>query len=256
MKRLTRRDFLRQSGAMVLLSSAMPRIVQADQCKLPVLLYHDIAEQFHDEYTIAPSLFAAQMEMLYTHGYKAVLLNELSVRDEECERKVVLTFDDGYASFLDYCFPLLKEYGFKTTINVIGQLMGTSVIWGGSRPILSWDECRFLKESGLVDFGCHTYGLHRPGSTSQELERNLHSDLIRFSEVFSAEMGAETDILAWPYGIYDRKAVRTAQQLGFKYFLTSNKKLFIPDGSYEEIPRLNVGNKHNLAAFQRYIGGV
>lgn len=256
MKRLTRRDFLVQSGAMILLSSALPRIVQAEQCRVPVLLYHDIAEQFHDEYTIAPSLFAAQMEMLYSHGYKAVFFNELPLRSEDCEKAVVLTFDDGYASFSDYCFPLLKEYGFKATINIIGKLMGTSILSDGSRPILSWDDCRFLKESGLVEFGCHTYGLHRPGDTSQQLERNLQSDLIKFSELFSAEIGTRTDVLAWPYGIYDRKAIKTAQQLGFKYLLTSNKQLFTLDGTLEEIPRLNISNKHNLLVFQKYIGGV
>jgi peptidoglycan/xylan/chitin deacetylase (PgdA/CDA1 family) len=256
MRRLTRRDFLRQSGAIILLSSAMPRIVQAAQCKIPVLLYHDISEQFHDDYTIAPSLFAAQMEMLYTHGYETIFLDELSNRNEECRKKIVLTFDDGYASFSDYCFPLLKAYGFKATINVIGQNMGTSVFFGGSRPILSWDECRFLRDSGQVDFGCHTYALHRSGKTAQELVQNLERDLMKFSEVFSSEMGTGTSILAWPYGIYDRDAVKTAQQQGFQYFLTSKKEIFNTDDPYDEIPRLNVGNKHDLTAFQKYIGGV
>jgi peptidoglycan/xylan/chitin deacetylase (PgdA/CDA1 family) len=252
---LTRRDFLRTSGAALILSALMPRNLFAGGFKIPVLLYHDISDQFRDGYTISPSIFAAQMEWLYSHDYRAISLSELNgLAGKSIDKAVIITFDDGYASFMDYAFPLLREYSFRATINVIGQYVGSFLHFGGNRPMLSWDEYRYLIESGVVDLGCYSYSLHVPGGVLQVSEKILKDDLRLFTEILEKETERNTDILAWPLGIYDRKRMRIAKEAGFKYLLTSREGYLSTDASLSEIPRLNINNRVEFASFKRLVG--
>jgi peptidoglycan/xylan/chitin deacetylase (PgdA/CDA1 family) len=99
------------------------------------------------------------MEWLYSNGYSAISLSRL--KDSQLpEKAVVITFDDGYASFMDFSFPLLQSYRFKATINIIGNAVGSYLPMAGNRPMLSWDEYRYLTAGGIVDLGCHTFKLH------------------------------------------------------------------------------------------------
>jgi peptidoglycan/xylan/chitin deacetylase (PgdA/CDA1 family) len=251
---LSRRDFLKVSAGALILPAFAPKTLFAESQTVPVLLYHDISDQFKDEYTISPSKLAAQMERLYSDDYRAISLKDLdSLPGESLGRAVIMTFDDGYASFIDYAFPLLKQYGFKATVNVIGQYVGTFMTLGGNRPTLSWDEYRFLNDSGLVELGCHTYGLHRI-SKVPPAGKALEDDLKLFTEIFRKEIGTSPDTLAWPFGIYNQSGMKVAERMGFKYLLTSREGLLRKNGNLDEIPRLNINNHLDLVSFCQYIG--
>ena len=152
---LTRRAFL-QMMTTVLVLPCIP-FARADVRKfsVPVLLYHDISLGMSDDYAITPGLFAAQMEWLYASGYKAISFTDLD-KAPASDRTIIITFDEGYASFITYAFPYLRSYGFKATINIIGQHIASYIADQGARPMLSWDEYRYLQESGLVSLGCRT----------------------------------------------------------------------------------------------------
>lgn len=252
---VTRREFLKAGAAAAALCLAGPSGAFASGPRLPVLLYHDISDQFDDVYTVSPSVFSAQMEWLYWQGFEAVSLAEAARRGGNLEKKVVITFDDGYVSFMDYAFPALEEYGFKCTINIIGRYVGRYISRDGARPVLSWDEYRYLGESGTAEFGCHTYDLHSRGRLAARSKEALREDLARFQEEFRRQMGRSTDILAWPFGVYDRESVEVAREAGFRYLLTSEEGRFEP-GSLESIPRINISNRLDMISFQQYIEGI
>lgn len=257
MKYLSRRDFLKFSSSVIAVSLYFKGDLLGNMRRLPVLLYHDISCCFKDEYTVSPSFFAAQMEWLYSEGYITLSIKDLGMSSAISDQKrIVITFDDGYASFTDYVFPLLKEYGFKATINIIGQYVGSYMKHNGNRAMLSWDEYRQLSESGLVDLGCHTYDLHSHRGVLSSSKDALEKDLFHFQNIMSKELGAKTDILAWPYGMYDDKSKNVAIEAGLKYILTSDEGHFKEDGDITKIPRLNITNKLDMLSFQQYIRNI
>jgi len=248
--RISRRELIRLGGALAA-SICVPALARETPVEVPVLLYHDISDGFRDPYTISPSLFAAHMEWLYNNGFRAIALRDIA-RPPGNGRRVVITFDDGYASYMDYAFPLFREYGFHSTINVIGSLAGTYLDHGGNRPMLAWDEYRHLLQSGGVDIGCHTHGLHsaaRKGVLGVSGEA-LRKDLRTFREVLRRETGKSTDILAWPYGLYDAARVSIAREEGFRHLLTSREARFAASGDVAEIPRRNIDNLYDITSFR------
>lgn len=253
--RLTRRTFMKLSGIAAMHSMVFSRNLFAGYAgKIPVLMYHDISALYRDDYTVTPSLFASQMEWLYSNGYKTLFLKDASSSmNSGIENAVIITFDDGYASFMDYVFPLLKEYGFKATINIIGKYVGG--VLGENMPMLHWDEYRHLVRSGLVDLGCHLYNLHSPmDNVLTASEKKISDDISLFQQIFRREMGRSTDILAWPYGKYNLQSIELAKKAGFRYILTSNAGYLTKKSDLNEIPRLNINNKIDLISFQQYIG--
>jgi peptidoglycan/xylan/chitin deacetylase (PgdA/CDA1 family) len=254
---LTRRAFLKLGGALVA-SLSFSRYAAATAVNIPVLMYHDISYQQREEETVSPSLFAAQMEWLYSAGYRAIAFDEIDSLDaESLKRAVMITFDDGFVSFMDYAFPLFTEYGFKSTINIIGKYTGGFV--SGDDPRLSWDECRYLIKSGIVEIGCHTYDLHSwYGKLSRAdaiaaVNKKLPQDLARFQSVYTEELGRPVRILAWPYGRYNGESIEIAQRAGFRYILSSNHRYFPADGSRSDIPRFTMDNNAPLPLVRKIL---
>ncbi len=256
---LTRRQFLTFSGAAVL-SLALPLRGRGEAAGIPVLLYHDLSVHQQEEETVLPSAFASQMEWLYGMGYRAVSFDEIGALDAvSARRAVIITFDDGPASFIDHAFPLLAEYGFKSTVTIIGQK--ADGVKSSHDPSLSWDECRYLAASGLVDIGCHTYGLHAwrgwssPERAAAAFNDKLGKDLAQFQDRCRRELGSPAKVLAWPYGKYDRRSIEIAKEEGFRYILTSNRGYFEKAGDRGEIPRWPVNHDNDLPAFRRHVEG-
>jgi peptidoglycan/xylan/chitin deacetylase (PgdA/CDA1 family) len=223
--KISRREFIRLGGALAA-SICAPALARETPDGIPVLLYHDISDGFRDSYTISPS--------------------------PKNGKAVVITFDDGYASYMEYAFPLFREYGFHSAINVIGSLAGTFLREGGNRPMLAWDEYRHLLRSGRVDIGCHTHGLHsagHKGALGASVE-TLRQDLRTFREVLRRETGESTEILAWPFGLYDANRISIARKEGFRYLLTSREASFQGSGDISEIPRRNIDNLYDIESFR------
>jgi peptidoglycan/xylan/chitin deacetylase (PgdA/CDA1 family) len=260
---LDRRTFLIGAGALLALpligqaSTLFPQTQNKDTAvakargRVPVLLYHDISDYLSDAYTVTATQFASQMEWLYNNGYQAISLKQIS--DLAIPTKtIVITFDDGYASFMDFAFPLLRYYNFKATINIIGEYVGSYLSVAGNRPMLSWDEYRYLTASGVVDLGCHTYKLHafRHRGVADVSEKTLHEDIQLFQKTMVREIGKPSEIMAWPYGFYTKRTIEIAAQAGIRYMLTSQRGFLGSKSPMTEIPRIPVGNDMDFKTFK------
>ncbi len=252
---MTRRFFLTAMAMVMVMPKKVFASDSARPFSIPVLLYHDISFEIIDDYTVTPALFAVQMEWLYANGYKAISFADLGT-ESSLEKAVIITFDDGYASFVHYAFPFLRAYGFKATINIIGQYVGSFLQDGGNRPMLSWDEYRYLAASRLVSLGCHTDRLHvfRNQGAAGVSDEVLLDDLQHFQSIFKQEMGTTSEIIAWPYGFYNERSISVARKAGFHYFLTSKTGFYHHTDNSTEISRIRISKNDQLFTFQSKIG--
>ena len=91
------------------------------------LMYHQVLkdESRSGKYIITPYELEEDLKYLSANGYVSVLPSELTqINDGERklpEKAVMITFDDGYETGLYYVLPLLKKYGMKAVINVVGS---------------------------------------------------------------------------------------------------------------------------------------
>lgn len=186
---------------------------------LPILMYHHIVPDGEavNGMTVTAGQFRADMEWLLSQGYAFVLPRELVAGDIP-GKPVMVTFDDGYRSNYTLLYPILRELGVKAAVALVVSMPDQRQ----AEQFLSWGMCQEMADSGLVEFGSHTYDLHnfdgrggmytpgeangirrRRGERRADYEARVCADLQKSIDAIEAQLGAPVTYLAYPFGARD-----------------------------------------------------
>lgn len=177
----------------------------------------DSAGISHESWAVSPTRFAAHMAWLARRGWQGLSLGE--ALDAPAGRAIALSFDDGYADFLDEAWPVLRRHGFRATLFVVAGCIGATADWPPVRgvPLLSAAQLRKLASAGM-EIAAH--GLqHRPldGLSRQEARRELA--LAR--RTLEQAIGGPVSGLAYPYGRTSHTLRVAAGEAGFRWAATA-----------------------------------
>jgi len=158
---------------------------------IPVIAYHQVS--VNDK--ITPQVFDHQMRWLHENGYESVTLDEFyrymtGPAGARPGKKVLITFDDGFADNYTYAYPILKKYGFTAVIFLITSRITESdevrynltdyengicgesditvtnasrkaniesVIHGPTADFLTTAEIKKMASDGVIEFESHTH---------------------------------------------------------------------------------------------------
>ena len=209
----------------VLQATALPdETVSRD---VPVLMWHNLAEESSGDMTISVDTFRAQIEALHEARFKTVSLQQLydyvHFGTELPEKPIVLTFDDGYFSNYEYAFPILQEYDMQATIFAIGVSVGKDTYKDTDHamtPHFGADEAREMVDSGLISVQSHTFDMHQwppfedgnaqvretllpfDGEADADYEAAVEADFAESRELLESITGQPVNALAFPEGAY------------------------------------------------------
>src|SRR5574341_2420285 len=99
--------------------------------KAIILMYHNIdhppkGARIPNLY-VTPRMFRFQMWYLKIAGFRIVSIQEMldSVSKGDIKNNLVaITFDYGYLDFYKNAYPVLKHYGYPSTVYVVSGLVG------------------------------------------------------------------------------------------------------------------------------------
>ena len=189
-----------------------------------------------DVWTQTTSSFERQMAYLRDNGYESVDLADVVAWQRRLKelppKPVVITFDDGDRSVLEFAFPILKRYGFKATLFIVTSQVGKK--WDRV-DCLDWDELKRLEETGMFSIQSHSHDLHRKVKTSEgdlpipiaaserlylppegeSWTKMVCEDLERSRNLIREHVGTDARFLAWPYGFGNARLDSVAVSAGF-----------------------------------------
>lgn len=190
--------------------------------RMPVLMYHHVVQNWErcNEMTVTVRRLEQDLQWLADNGYHTVLPRELAAGKPLPEKPVLITFDDGYRSNYDLAFPLLQKYQAKAAIAIMVYMQDNP---GGN--FLTWDMCREMHDSGLVEIGSHGYVTHnldtrmgnfvagqangvqrKQGESDLDFRLRVLEDLRCSHERITVELGAPPTYFAYPFGKTDPDA--------------------------------------------------
>ncbi|WP_299311034.1 poly-beta-1,6-N-acetyl-D-glucosamine N-deacetylase PgaB [uncultured Halomonas sp.] len=222
-----------------------------------VISYHDIVdetspgERHYFPQTITRDRLIEHFNLIKAYGYQPISFQQLLDAESGIrplpDRAVMLTFDDGYRSFHDIVYPLLKLYDFPAVAAVVGSWLdaeaGSEVPYGDTaiprEQFLSWPQMKELHADPLVEIASHTYDMHhgiignpqgneqaaavtsrwlgdRYESEGEYLER-LHRDMEQASRQLQERLGEGPRLMIWPYGAYSEATLDIAAQYGMRH---------------------------------------
>ena len=184
---------------------------------LVVLIYHRVGGHTPVRVDLPTPSFDAQISELADAG--AVLaIGEAVERlamGEDLTGRVVVTFDDGTADFVDDAVPVLERHGVPATLYVATRHIDEGIDFPDEGRSASWDGLRDAASSGLITIGSHTHShvlLDRLPITevADELDRSI--DLI------GRHLGVRADHFAYPKALAPTPA---AEQLVRERFVSA-----------------------------------
>ena len=228
------------------------------------LCYHNVlpAPGIHappDTVPITLETLTNQFDWLRDNGYTAVSVEDILRAEKGGKplppKAVLISFDDGYASFYHLVYPLLRAYRYPAMLALETAWLETPA----DKPVdygeiqlprsyfLTWAQIREMADSGLVELAGHTHNLHRghvsnPQGVPQSAAATLAYDPVRKTyesaehfyqrvkkdvtlnaDIIARHTGRRPRVLVWPYGWYKGQGVRAALDAG--YSLTASMGL-------------------------------
>lgn len=169
---------------------------------------------------------------------------------------MVLTFDDGLASFGEHAWTILRACGHRGTLFVPVDYVGGTAAWlreYGLPPMRShtWDELRALRDDG-ADIQSH--GCRHPKLTTLDAA-SVHEELARSRERLEKELGVAIEHFCYPFGDFNKAVIEAVRACGYASAMTTDPGLWCPSSDLFAIPRncLDVVDLHDSAFSKRVI---
>lgn len=185
-----------------------------------IAMFHSVSPYDEDPYlvTVTPERFDRQMRWLRRRGLRGVSVGELMAASRHgAGRELIgLTFDDGYADFIEYALPVLARYGFGGTVFPIAGRLGGLNDWdalGPRKPLMSADQVRKAADAG-IEIGSH--GL-RHVSLPGLAQTALAAEAAESRAILTEAIGRDVTGFCYPYGHIDASSVTAVQQAGYSY---------------------------------------
>jgi peptidoglycan/xylan/chitin deacetylase (PgdA/CDA1 family) len=182
---------------------------------VPILCYHNMGAQTRGRLLMSASAFEEQMRYLKREGYHVITLKQFleftSLKQQLPRKTVVLTFDDGWKSFKEFAYPILKELGYPATLFIYTDFIG-------ARIALSWADLKDLAQEGF-DIEAHSKtheDMRKKASESdEEYNKRMQAELVVPLAIFQQRVGQSPKIIAYPYGSHDDGVVKRTREAGY-----------------------------------------
>lgn len=218
-----------------------------------ILMYHSIADDSDDPYSVSVDSFREQISWLSDNGYKTIslssLLELLRAKNFRALRKnVVITFDDGYKDFFLNAFPILFDYEAPATVFLVTEMLGKISSWNPSFPnvrLMSEDDVIYIKSKG-ISIGSHT-STHANLTLldKNELQKQLkksYDTLTSFGESFYA--------FSYPWGQWSNHTVNAIKLSGFECAVSVGERTRFTIANKYALPRISMLRNINIEQFR------
>ncbi|WP_286260253.1 polysaccharide deacetylase family protein [Streptomyces graminofaciens] len=207
-------------------------------------MYHSVGDCSDDPYrvTVSPERLRLQLRWLRRRGLRGVSVADLLAARARGEgRKLVgLTFDDGYADFVDAALPLLREHGCGATVFVLPGRLDDENQWdplGPRKPLLSKQGILTAAATPGIEIGSH--GLAHIDLTKVD-DETLRAETAGSRALLSELIGAPVQGFCYPYGTVDQRAVDAVRDAGYGYACAIDPGPL--NGPYA-LPRVHIGEQ-------------
>ena len=199
-------------------------------------MYHRFDENKYPSTNIKVDVFKKHLEIIEDSKIKFInpkdFENEL--KNLKLQRKILLTIDDGFLSFYENAWPILKE-------KKIPFILFVSTREVGAYNYMSWDQIREISKENFVEIGNHS---HTHEYLADEKNEIIKKDIEKSITIFKKELGKNSDFFSYPFGEYSNDFKKIIKNFGFKYAFGQHSGVIDETKDFYEFPRYPINEKY------------
>lgn len=244
----TRKVIVKKKPPVTVTTSASTSKVNTSKRGLPVLMYHFFydaskGEKGTDNNWMEVLAFEAQMKYLADNNYYFPSWNEVEAYINGTKtlpaKSVVITIDDGDASFIKYAIPIIEKYNVKATSFVVTS-------WNGNWLPKSY-------KSSYLDFQSHSHDMHRSGANGKGRFVNLSYKDALEDVTKSKNIIGNCTVFCYPFGHYNDNAIKVLKDAGYKLAFTTKSGRVYPGQNKFALPRIRMSKGISMSAFKEAV---
>ncbi|MDB6056003.1 MAG: Polysaccharide deacetylase [Verrucomicrobiales bacterium] len=193
---------------------------------LPILMYHKIGPRPFGARLkglyLSASLFENQLKELSLAGYRTVPFSENLEQPQLNNRRIILTFDDGFLNVLEYALPLLQKYRFQAIQYVVADLIGKANAWDlkvgeKAEPLMSHEQIKEWLQSGN-EIGSHSCTHpHLSRLSLRDAQEEISGSKKRLEDMFQISIAH----FCFPYGDWNEPLRDIVREAGYSTAVTT-----------------------------------
>lgn len=220
-------------------------VATKNESTVPILMYHHIQDLSNTSNPIEKGLslgtakFREEMKYLSDSGYKTATLTELFYNVPD--KRVVLTFDDGYKDVVDNALPALKEFGFRGVVFIIVDRVGQP-------GYLGWGDLERLNQEGW-EIGSHT--LNHP-ELAREPEPIQRKQIFESKKILEDGLDIKIEYFCYPAGRYNEMTINLVKEAGYLGAVTVEAGTKNSKDKIFELKRIGIKDQATFSSFKNY----
>ncbi len=159
---------------------------------------------------------------------------EEELTENKTKRKILLTIDDGFSSFYENAWPILKEKKIPFILFVSTREVGSS-------NYMTWSQIRELEKQDFVEIGNHSHTHEYLVDESFDVIRN---DIEKSIYIFKDQLGKNSRFFSYPFGEYSLEFKKIIKSLGFEYAFGQHSGVIDETKDLYELPRFPINEKY------------
>lgn len=204
--------------------------------------------------TVKKERFRQQLKLIDSLNFTPITFMDYQLYLEDQltlpEKPIILTFDEGHLDTYEVALPILREFGMKAVIYVIGNRSQRYALWNQNHendecPLMTNEQILRAREDGF-EIGAHSMNHTKFTNLGKE---ELHEEVVGSKKSLEALLDETILSFAYPYGLHDQRAYTIVRNSGFKFACGVQTG---PPGFGDDIfdiRRLAIGNNVGRAQF-------
>lgn len=213
-----------------------------------ILMYHRICTnpKCTGDYCITPKRFEEDLKYFKKNGFTSVFASKLGEIDKTEKKIVVITFDDGYKSDIEYAAPILEKYGYCASFYIFGGAVGR-------QGYLTKEDIKLLSEKKCAEIGNHTYSLHSLAASTLNLmyadpknDEKIIADFNKNNKFLESVTGKKVVTATYPNGEFSESVDKKLKSDGIKTTFSTKWNSFFGISKSRPAGRKNRSTRDNI----------
>ena len=201
-----------------------------------VLMYHRFEENKYPSTNIKIANFIEHLDLIKKNQFKLVNPNnfENALSNQKNDKKILLTIDDGFKSFYNNAWPILKKQEIPFILFINTREVG-------SYGYMNWTQIKEIAKEKFVHIGNHSFS--HEYLVDKKNEEIIYDINLSISDL-NNNLGYNSLFFSYPFGEYSNDFKKIIKNLGFKYAFGQHSGVADITKDFYELPRFPINETY------------